>query len=217
MSTYAAILETEARAIDPTATARGHRPVVDDGADGSVFHYIDTASSRAGINAISDKLHHHRVAVVGLGGTGSYILDFVAKTHVEQIHLFDADALLQHNAFRMPCALSVKDLEEAGTKVSVLHRLYSKLRTGIVPHEYWIDEHNVHELADMDFVFLSLTDGEAKKLIVYALEEQGVPFVDCGMGVYEVDGTLGGQIRGVHSRVGRGVRWLRVWGARGCR
>jgi hypothetical protein len=36
----------------------------------------------------------------GLGGTGSYILDLVSKTPVNEILLFDSDDFLQHNAFR---------------------------------------------------------------------------------------------------------------------
>jgi len=51
---------------------------------------------------ITRRLELEKVAIIGLGGTGSYILDLVAKTPVKEIHLFDADALLNHNAFRHP-------------------------------------------------------------------------------------------------------------------
>lgn len=203
MTTYIALLETEAHALDPTVTARVFLPVASDGTDGSVFHYIDTASSRAGINAANDKVRSQHVAIVGLGGTGSHILDLVAKTWVEQIHLYDHDKLLQHNAFRMPGALSKEDLESASSKVAFLSATYSKLRTGVVPHEYRIDEHNVHELADMDFVFLALTDGSAKKIIVEALEQYEIPFIDCGMGLHKVAEALAGQVRVTTSTPGR--------------
>ncbi|MGH3626046.1 MAG: ThiF family adenylyltransferase [Sciscionella sp.] len=195
MSTYISILETEAHAINPDATARMFRPVADDGTDNSVFHYIDTASSRAGINATNDKLRGQRVAIVGLGGTGSHILDLISKTWITEIHLYDDDRLHQHNAFRMPGVLSKQDLESAETKVAFLAARYGSLRTGIVPHDYRIDEHTVHELAGMDFVFLALTDGPAKKVIVDALDQYGVSFVDCGMGVCKVDDALAGQVR----------------------
>jgi hypothetical protein len=195
VTTYVAILETEAHVFDPTVTARAFLPVANDGTDSSVFHYIDTASSRAGINATNDKLRGQRIAIVGLGGTGSHILDLVAKTWVEQIHLYDDDLLQQHNAFRLPGALSKQDLESASTKVAFLNATYSKLRNGVVSHECRVDEHNVHELAGMDFVFLSLTDGAAKKIIADALEQYEVSFIDCGMGLYKVDDALAGQVR----------------------
>jgi hypothetical protein len=38
------------------------------------------------------------------------------------------------------------------------------------------------ELAGMDFVFLALTDGAAKKVIVDALGQYNVSFTDCDMG-----------------------------------
>lgn len=207
--TYVAILTTEAHAIDPTVTARVFLPVASDGTEVSVFHYIDTASSRAGINATNDKLRGQRIAIVGLGGTGSHILDLVAKTWVDQIHLYDDDLLHQHNAFRMPGALSEQDLKSAGSKVTFLAAIYSKLRTGVIPHPCRVDERNVQDLANMDFVFLALTDGAAKKIIVDALDQHDIPFVDCGMGLYKVDDALGGQLRVTTSTPGHrnDARW----------
>jgi hypothetical protein len=49
--------------------------------------------------------------------------------------------------------------------------------------------------AGMDFVFLALTDGAAKKIIIDALEQYEIPFIDCGMGLYRMDDALAGQIR----------------------
>ena len=50
------------------------------------------------------RLAGDRIGIVGLGGTGSYILDYVSKTRVVEIHLFDGDGYQQHNAFRAPGA-----------------------------------------------------------------------------------------------------------------
>src|ERR1035437_6281291 len=75
MTAYVAILESPAQAIEPTVTAQNYYPVIPSDHDGSVFNYIDTASSKAGINAASTKLELGKVAIVGLRGTGSYVLD----------------------------------------------------------------------------------------------------------------------------------------------
>lgn len=56
-----------------------------------VFCYPDTATTRAGIGAATAKLMTERVAIIGLGGTGSYILDLLAKVPIGEIHLFDPD------------------------------------------------------------------------------------------------------------------------------
>jgi len=70
MTTYITILSSHAQAIDPGATAQTYRPISDDGED-AVFNYLDTASSRAGISVMAAKLAVPRVAIVGLGGSGS--------------------------------------------------------------------------------------------------------------------------------------------------
>lgn len=194
MTTYVNILQGHARAIDLEATATTF-PVVEDEDDDSVFRYMDTASSRAGIGLMTDKLKLAKVAIVGLGGTGSYVLDLVAKTPVREIHIFDGDRFLQHNAFRSPGAASIDELRAATKKVAYLESQYSKLRTNIVPHDCFIDQSNVDELKDMNFVFLSLTNGDVKRHIVTELDNYGIPFVDVGMGLYEVNGSLSGLVR----------------------
>lgn len=194
VSAYAALLENEARAIEESATARTFAVVLGP-ADETVFEYIDTASSRAGISAISAKLAVANIAIVGLGGTGSYILDFVAKTPVGAIHLFDPDVFLQHNAFRAPGAASADELSDSPSKVEYHRRTYSRQRRNVIAHPYKIDGSNVDELTGMDFVFLSLDASPAKRALVRGLETAGVSFVDVGMGLLPVDGALTGTLR----------------------
>ncbi len=72
---------------------------------------------------------------------------------------------------------------------------YSVMRRGIVEHAYHVDESNVDELREMDFVFLCIDAGGAKRAIVEHLEELRTPFVDVGMGVHLVDDRLLGILR----------------------
>ncbi|MBI4220651.1 MAG: ThiF family adenylyltransferase [Chloroflexi bacterium] len=194
MTTYAAIIASPAQAIDPTVTPRTF-PVIEAGEDESVFNYIDTASSRAGITMVTKRLEIGKVGIVGLGGSGAYVLDFVAKTPVREIHLFDGDAFLQHNAFRSPGAPSIEELRERPSKVASWKKRYSAMRRGIIAHEGYIDGANVDELRSMEFVFLCLDRGEAKKLIVEVLGDAGISFIDVGMGVYLAGESLGGVLR----------------------
>lgn len=193
LTTYVRMISEPARAIDPTVTARTY-PVVADDSEESVFTYLDTASSRAGIVPLTQKLRGQRIAIVGLGGTGSYILDLVAKTPVAEIHLFDGDVFRQHNAFRSPGAPSGSELEQRLMKVEHFRRIYSQMHRGIVEHPYNVVEENVAELEGMDFVFLTAESSAAKALIPASLIEFGVPFIDVGMGLF-VEGALGGLLR----------------------
>ena len=189
MTRYIDIVSAPAQSVDPTATARTFKPVAAS-PEQSVFEYLDTASSRAGILAVSDKLKSSRVAIVGLGGTGSYVLDLVAKTSVREIHLFDADAFLQHNAFRAPSAASLDDLTRGLSKVAYFRALYSRMRRGIVAHEEHVSEENVEVLLGFDFVFLCLDHGSAKKLIGDRLSTGAMSFIDVGIGVEMVPESL---------------------------
>lgn len=194
MTTYLAIISSPANSIDSNVTARTF-PVIQSKEDESVFNYIDTASSRADINVVTRKLELKRVGIVGLGGTGSYVLDLISKTPIMEICLYDGDKFLQHNAFRSPGAASLKELEKVPTKVAHLKNQYSKMHCNIVAIDGYIDESNVDELQGMDFVFLCIDKGGAKKVIVEKLEELGTPFIDVGMGVQIVDDMLCGVLR----------------------
>lgn len=194
---YVTILESHARRIEPDATARvGPRPTLETGdADESPFVYADAASVRAGIVAVSARLRRQRIAIVGLGGTGAYVLDQVAKTPVAAIDLFDDDVYLTHNAFRAPGAATLGELRAMPKKVDHWRAHYSAMHRGIVAHPYRVTAGNVDELATFDFVFLCMDSGPDKLAIVEALEARGAPFVDCGIGVQEVAGALRGTVR----------------------
>jgi hypothetical protein len=194
MQTYFAIISGSAYSIDPILP-RPTRVVVESDDEESVFNYADTASSRAEINTVTDKLRIGPVAIVGLGGTGSYILDQAAKTPVTGIHLYDGDRFLQRNAFRSPGAPSIDELRAQPMKVDYFKAIYSKMHARIHAHPEYVTEANVGELTKMAFVFTCLDRGEPRRLIFDALTEAGIPFIDVGMGVECVDGSLRGIVR----------------------
>lgn len=194
ISNYVDVLGRYARAVDPTAKHTDY-PAREISAKESVFRYHDSASSRAGLSAVTGKLKIGKVAVVGLGGTGSYILDLIAKTPIEELHLFDDDILYAHNAFRAPGAASFHDVSQGPKKVDYYAETYANLRRNIVPHAVRVTADNVDDLLEMDFVFLAMDAGPAKQTIINRLSEQGAAFIDCGMGVQRSENSLRGIVR----------------------
>jgi len=193
MTTYAALLAGHAAVLQPGVTARTFREP--DEEDESVFNYVETASDRVGIGTLTDRLSFDRLAIIGLGGTGSYVLDFVAKTPVPEIRLFDGDLYFQHNAFRSPGAPSIEELREAPKKVDYYKAIYSKMHRGIVAHPVYLNQNNLDLLDGITFAFLSMPGGAAKRAIIAKLESMNVSFIDMGMGL-ELDGdSLGGILR----------------------
>lgn len=195
MTQYIAIISNPAKAIDKSVTAQTFKVVEDEGEDSSL-HYVDTNSSRVEIDNISRKLMGLKIGIIGLGGTGSYILDLVAKTLVEEIHLFDRDYFLQHNAFRSPGAPSLKMLNgRKKRKVSYLERIYSKMHKGIFVHPVHIDEDNLLLLQDLDFIFICIDKSAPKQFISAYLIKKKIPFIDVGMGIDLINNALEGMLR----------------------
>lgn len=191
---YERLITGHARVIDPNVTAKTFKPISTTDDPETVFNYIDTNSSRAEIGAISDVLKNEKLAIVGLGGTGSYVLDLVAKCPVAEIHLFDGDDFLSHNAFRSPGAASLEELHTLPKKVQRFAEIYGKLHKKITPHAYHVTSEVLNELSNFTFVFLCIDGGPMKKEIVGKLLELRIPFIDTGIGVYETGGRLTGSV-----------------------
>jgi hypothetical protein len=194
VETYVSIISSPAEMIRPNVTAKIY-PATEYPEERSVFKYPETASSRAGIDTVNKKIAIGKIAIVGIGGTGSYVLDLVVKAPVKEIHIFDGDEFLNHNAFRSPGAPSGAELRARRSKVEYFQELYSKMRWGIFAHNTFVDATIVSELRDMAFVFLCMDKGAAKKVIIERLKEWGIPFVDVGIGVNQVDESLMGTVR----------------------
>ncbi|MBZ9973944.1 ThiF family adenylyltransferase [Mesorhizobium sp. BR-1-1-10] len=193
MTSYANIIAGPAAVLNPGMTARAIREP--EAEEDSVFNYVETASDRVGIGALAERLASDRVAIIGVGGTGGYILDFVAKTPVREIRLFDSDEFLTHNAFRAPGAPSLEELRQAPKKVEYLKDIYSRMHRNIVAHDVALGPDNLHLLDGVTFAFLSLDASDAKRLIVEKLEATGAAFIDVGMGLELDEGSLGGILR----------------------
>jgi tRNA A37 threonylcarbamoyladenosine dehydratase len=193
---YHNILAAEAKEIEPEADGRVFDLVQEDDADvETVFHYANTSVTRAAIDDISAKARGMKVGIVGLGGTGSYILDLIVKCEVREIHLFDKDVFFQHNAFRSPGAADGKKLEEKPKKVEYHHSNYSKLHKYIIPHAEDITQVNLNSLDSLDFVFVAIDPGPNKRLLIDHLIRLEKTFIDVGISVSKVDDKLIGSVR----------------------
>jgi len=162
-----------------------------------IFAYPDTNSSRANIEWLNRKFRGQKIAIIGLGGTGSYILDLVAKTPVTEIHLYDDDDFLLHNAFRAPGAIDGKLLEdESGLKkVDYYHAVYSHMHTGVIKHNKRVTPDNIGELAGFGFAFISVDKNKTRAMLTKGLQGLQVPFIDTGLGVNKLEDTLIGTVR----------------------
>lgn len=188
---YSRILRDAARHVDPTVTATpgaAFQVVEDD----LPFVYRDTNTTRAGLTALNNRYRGHTIAIVGLGGTGSYILDQVAKTWVDRIILVDGDVFENHNAFRAPGAAAHEILKAKPNKAEYFAGEYSRMHTGITAHPEPLTTANLHLIEDATFVFLAAADASERPQIMAWLRERGIPFIDVGMSLREGEAGLTG-------------------------
>ncbi len=191
---YARILSNPAQTIDSTSTPTpgAAYQVVEDGLP---FVYRDTNSTRAGLTSLNNVFRGHTIAIVGLGGTGSYILDQVAKTWIDRIILIDGDILQNHNSFRAPGAVPHEILKARQNKAQYFAEEYSRMHTGISFHPEYLTGNNLHLLNGATFVFLAAADSKERPTIMAALRERNVPFIDVGLGISQEPSGLTGLAR----------------------
>jgi hypothetical protein len=191
---YIEIISSQAKEINPILTAKTFR-VINDSAEDTVFNYIDTNTSRANIDLINNRFKGQKIGIIGLGGTGSYILDMVSKTPVNEIHIFDGDAFLQHNAFRAPGAPSKESLGQNIPKVDYFGSIYSRMHRGIISNPVYVTEENCQLLNELSYVFICIDSNHYRGVIVRHLLGLGIPFLDVGLGVNVGEDNLVGTLR----------------------
>jgi hypothetical protein len=189
VKTYIGIISGPALQLYPDALLKTERVFAEE-EDDSPFLYPDTNTSRAEINAISDKVKGQKIGIIGAGGTGSYILDLVAKSSVAEIHLFDADPFAQHNAFRSPGAASEAVIDAKDKKVAYFQGIYAKMRRGVIAHEVRLTAAQFPLLDGLTFVFIAIDKTGIKRELFDYLIANNIPFIDVGIGVTRKGDTL---------------------------
>jgi hypothetical protein len=193
MSHYVHLFSKHAISKDPSVTFNvGSLTVVPDDLP---FQYSDCNTLSPEGNILMEKFKGMKVGIIGLGGTGSYILDYLSKTPVDEVHLFDGDYLHNKNAFRAPSAISIDDLKNIQKKTDYFKREYSRIHKNIISHSENVKPENLNLLDKLSFVFISIDKSEIKKVIVEYLEGKGKGFIDVGMGVQIIDGAILGSVR----------------------
>lgn len=161
--------------------------------DTSPFKVEDTFSARAQIGELNALLANDHIAIIGLGGTGSFVLDFMVKTPVHAIDAYDFDVFQIHNGFRSPGEVP---FDMFGQPKTALYRSkYDGFRHRLTLHNQRITRADGNLFEGVTFAFVCIDDGEARREICAMLSERGVPFIDVGMGIEKENGRLDGLLR----------------------
>ena len=179
-----------------------------------VFKILNTFEGRAGVRMLQDKVRNQKIAIFGLGGTGSYILDLMSKTPVSEIHLIDDDKVHWHNLMRGPGGPTIKDKEEIANgmlqKGEYLCRKYRELRHGIVVHNSRASEQMIAKLAqagvEIAFVSVDQQGGKRQDDLYESLQKHGIKFIDSGISLRNNGDQIDGSVK-LFSSVQDPKRW----------
>ena len=156
-------------------------------------------------------LQASKVAVVGLGGVGSLVAEYLARLGIGNLVLIDPDEIESSNLSRVVGATQVD--VEAGhlkTQIAVRHAREMATHATLQPIADDVSRHSVAQvLRDCDFIFLA-ADSMRARLVVNALAHQYlIPAVQMGAKIRRGDGDkLEDAMCAVrHIRPGTGCLW----------
>jgi hypothetical protein len=131
-----------------------------------------------------------RVAIIGLGGTGSFVAQELAYLGVNDFILIDPDSVAASNLNRL---LGATELDIGQPKVAVAARTIAKINTAARCEQVIgdvVEEDVVPRLFGADFLF-SCTDSHASRAVLNQLAYQYlIPCIDMGIAIRVHKGTV---------------------------
>ena len=122
-----------------------------------------------------------RIAIVGLGGIGSWLADTLAKflsfdlALKEKVYLVLADGDRYEPKNQERQSFAEKDIHEnkAKAKAKQLYQQYPNINYEVIPE--YINELNVDKLLPSDFIFICVDQHASRKIIAETVEESNCP------------------------------------------
>jgi tRNA A37 threonylcarbamoyladenosine dehydratase len=135
------------------------------------------------------RLRTARVAIVGVGGVGSWAAEALARSHVGAISLIDLDHIAESNTNRQIHALG----DAFGrAKVQAMAERIAAIDPScrVLPVEEFVDPDNAARLAaGHDLVLDCIDQVSAKAALIAACRAQGIAVVTCGAAGGRIDPT----------------------------
>ena len=156
-------------------------------------------------------LEASKVAVIGLGGVGSLVTEYLARLGVGNLVLIDPEQIDESNLSRVVGATGV-DVEicQLKTQIAVRHAREMAIHTNLQPIAGDVSRDSVAQLLrDCDFIFLA-ADSMRARLVVNALAHQYlIPTIQMGTKIRSgKSGNIDDAICAVrHVRPGTGCLW----------
>ena len=142
------------------------------------------------------------VAIVGLGGVGAWIADFVVKADPREVHGWDYDCIEPKNILRMPGGLD-PNVWIGKPKADWFQEIYSLIHTSVHGHNVKVLSDGVQEVIERTtFAFVAVDDADDRMVVCDALANAGIPFVVVGLSLVRKDKRVKISMRIVTAHAG---------------
>ena len=147
-------------------------------------------------------LAQERVAVIGLGGVGAWIADFVVKADPAEVHGWDYDCIEPKNILRMPGGLD-PNVWIGRQKADWFQERYSLIHTSVHGYNVKVLPENVqHVIEKATFAFVAVDDADHRMMVCDALANVQLPFVVAGLSAVHKDKRVRVSMRIVTAHAG---------------
>ena len=147
-------------------------------------------------------LAQERVAIVGLGGVGAWIADFVVKADPREVHGWDYDCIEPKNILRMPGGLD-PNVWIGRPKADWFQATYSLIHASAQGHRIRVQPENIQEVIERTtFSFVAVDDADDRVMVCDALARAGIPFVVVGLSPVRKDKRVRVSMRMVTAHLG---------------
>lgn len=143
-----------------------------------------------------------RVAIVGLGGVGAWIADFVVKADPREVHGWDDDSIEPKNILRMPGGLD-PNAWIGRPKADWFKETYSLIHTNAHGHNTKVLPENVQGVMQgTTFAFVAVDCADHRMMVCDALANARIPFVVAGLSAARKDKRVRVSMRIVTAHLG---------------
>ena len=149
-----------------------------------------------------DLVAKERAAIIGLGGVGAWIADFVVKADPAELHGWDYDCIEPKNILRMPGG-SDPSVWIGRPKADWFQETYSLIHTNVHGHNVKVLPANVQEVIERTtFAFVAVDDADDRMMLCNALANAAIPFIVAGLSPVRKDKRVKVSMRIVTAHVG---------------
>lgn len=142
------------------------------------------------------------VAIIGLGGVGAWIADYVVKADPQEVHGWDYDCIEPKNILRMPGGLDPGVWIER-PKAEWFQETYSLIHTNVHGHNVKVLPENMHEVIEgTTFAFVAVDDADDRMMVCDTLANAAISFVVAGLSLVRKDKRVKVSMRIVTAHVG---------------